>query len=550
MWFCPGANHAPHHAPQDYVDKYRGKFDDGYEAYREWVLARMIEKGILPKGTELTPINPMTRGTVIEGDLVRPWETLAPDEKRLFARMAEVYAGYSEYTDVQVGRIIDYLEESGQLDNTLILYCADNGASGEGSPNGSVNENRFFNGFPDDIAQNMAMIDKLGSPDTYNHYPTGWAVAFSTPYRMFKRYSQYAGGTCDPLVIHWPRGIKAKGELRHQYHHCTDIVPTILDCCGVKFPDEVDGVKQEPLVGVSMRYSFDDGKAPTKKATQYYEMLSTRGIWHKGWKASTEHGPMIDKGKFDQDRWQLFNVEEDRAEAHDLADKHPEKVKELAALWLSEAKKYNVLPLNDYGVEGIHALEFKASKPASGRYVYYPGTTEIPEASAARTLGNTFKILAEVEFTGDSQGVIVSQGSRFGGYALFVKGGKLVFVYNFLGIPPEQRLVTDAPKLGKHVVGVEFIKENIGKNHEALGKMTLYVDENAVASSDFRVQTGHYALAGEGLAIGYDSGDPVSSEYKSGFRFSGGRIVKVIYDVADDVYIDLERKLAAAMARD
>jgi arylsulfatase len=338
--------------------------------------------------------------------------------------------------------------------------------------------------------------------------------------------------------------------LRHQYHHCTDIVPTILDCCGVKFPDEVDGVKQEPLVGVSMRYSFDDGKAPTKKATQYYEMLSTRGIWHKGWKASTEHGPMIDKGKFDQDRWQLFNVEEDRAEAHDLADKHPEKVKELAALWLSEAKKYNVLPLNDYGVEGIHALEFKASKPASGRYVYYPGTTEIPEASAARTLGNTFKILAEVEFTGDSQGVIVSQGSRFGGYALFVKGGKLVFVYNFLGIPPDQRLVTDAPKLGKHVVGVEFIKENIGKNHEALGKMTLYVDENAVASSDFRVQTGHYALAGEGLAIGYDSGDPVSSEYKSGFRFSGGRIVKVIYDVADDVYIDLERKLAAAMARD
>jgi arylsulfatase len=550
MWYCPGANHAPHHAPQDYIDKYKGKFDDGYEAYREWVLKRMIERGILPKGTQLTPLNPMTKGTCIEADLVRPWEGLSADEKRLFSRMAEVYAALSEYTDVQIGRVIDYLEESGQLDNTLILYCADNGASGEGSPDGSVNENRFFNGYPDDIESNLAAIDKLGSPDTYNHYPTGWAVAFSTPYRMFKRYSQYAGGSCDSLIVHWPRGIKAKGELRHQYHHCTDIVPTILDCCGVKFPNEVDGVKQEPLVGVSMRYSFDDANAATKKETQYYEMLSTRGIWHKGWKAATEHGPMIDKGKFDQDRWQLFNVEEDRAEAHDLADKHPEKVKELAALWLSEAKKYNVLPLNDYGVVGIHALEFKAEKPASGRYVYYPGTTEIPEASAARTLGNSFKILAEVELTGDSQGVIFSQGSRFGGYAMFVKGGKLVFVYNFLGIPPEQRLSCDAPKLGKHIVGVEFIKDRIGKSHEALGKMTLYVGENVADSGDFRVQTGHYALAGEGLAIGYDSGDAVSAAYKPRFPFSGGRIVKVIYDVADDVYIDLERKLAAALARD
>ncbi|WP_404293090.1 sulfatase-like hydrolase/transferase [Microvirga sp. RSM25] len=193
LWYCPGANHAPHHAPQDYIDRYKGKFDDGYEAYREWVLARMIERGILPEGTELTPINPMTPGTVAESDLVRPWDTLSDDEKRLFCRMAEVYAAMSEYTDVQIGRLIDYLEESGQLDNTLILYCADNGASGEGSPSGSVNENLFFNGYPDDVGRNLAMIDKLGSPDTYNHYPTGWAVAFSTPYRMFKRYSGYAG---------------------------------------------------------------------------------------------------------------------------------------------------------------------------------------------------------------------------------------------------------------------------------------------------------------------------------------------------------------------
>jgi arylsulfatase len=285
LWFCPGANHAPHHAPKDYIDKYRGKFDDGYEAYREWVLPRMIERGILPEGTELTPINPMTPGTFSEGDSVRPWDTLSDEEKRLFSRMAEVYAGFSEYTDVQVGRIIDYLEESGQLDNTLIIYAADNGASGEGSPNGSVNENKFFNAWPDAIEDNLAMIDKLGTPETYNHYPTGWAVAFSTPFRMFKRYS-YQGGVCDPLVIHWPAGIQARGEVRSQYHHCNDVVPTILDCCGVEMPEVVEGYRQTPLPGVSMRYSFDQADAPTTKQTQYYEMLGTRGIWHNGWRRS------------------------------------------------------------------------------------------------------------------------------------------------------------------------------------------------------------------------------------------------------------------------
>jgi arylsulfatase A-like enzyme len=550
MWYCPGANHAPHHAPKEYIDKYKGKFDDGYEAYREWVLGRMIERGIMPKDTPLTPINPMSEGTFIEADSVRPWNTLSADEKKLFSRMAEVFAAFSEYTDVQTGRVIDYLEESGQLENTLIFYCADNGASGEGSPDGSVNENRFFNGYPDDIESNLAMMDKLGSPDTYNHYPTGWAVAFSTPYRMFKRYSQYAGGTADPMVISWPKGFKARGELRHQYHHCTDIVPTILECCGLKMPDVVDGVKQSPLSGVSMRYSFDDANAPTRKETQYYEMLSTRAIWHKGWKAATEHGPMINVGKFDHDRWQLFHTDVDRAEANDLAAQHPEKVRELAALWLEEAKKNNVLPLNDYGVVGIHALEYKVAAPPSGRYIYYPGTTEIPEASGARTLGVSFKILAEVEFRRDSKGVIVSQGSRFGGYSMFVKDGQLSFVYNFLGIPPEQKLTCPAPTSGKHVVGVDFKKKSISKKNETLGTMTLYVDEKVSGTADFRTQSGHYALAGEGLAIGYDSGDRVSSEYNSKFAFTGGQIIKVIYDIADDAYVDMERKFAAAMARD
>ncbi|HET6996530.1 MAG TPA: arylsulfatase [Chitinophagaceae bacterium] len=551
MWYCPGANHAPHHAPKDYIEKYKGQFDDGYEAYREWVLKRMTEKGILPKDTQLTPINPLPEGILPEADKVRPWSSLSGEEKKLFSRMAEVYAAFSEYTDVQIGRIIDYLEESGQLENTLIFYCADNGASGEGSPNGSVNENRFFNGYPDDIKSNMDMIDKLGSPDTYNHYPTGWAVAFSTPYKMFKRYGSYAGGTCDPLVIYWPKGIKAKGELRHQYHHCTDIVPTILECCGVPMPDTIDGLKQTPLAGVSMRYSFDDAAANTTKQTQYYEMAGTRGIWHKGWKAAAMHGPMpSDQGNFDKDQWQLFHTDEDRSEAKDLAKQNPQKLKELVDLWLEEAKKNNVLPLNDLGVHKQHEMEFHKEPLTGGQYSYYPGTTEVPEATVARTLGVSFKILAEVEFTEKSQGVIVAQGSRFGGYTLFVQNGNLVFVYNFLGIPPEQRLSAVSPKSGKHIVGIEFTKESISKSLEALGQMKLYVDETPVAEGKFRTETGHYALCGEGMCVGYDGGDAVSAEYKPKFEFQGGEIIKVVFDVANDVYVDVEKKMAAALARD
>jgi arylsulfatase A-like enzyme len=549
LWFCPGANHAPHHAPKEYVERYKGMFDDGYEAYREWVLGRMIEKDILPRGTELTPINPMSAGTFVELDAVRPWATLSPDEQRLFSRMAEVYAGMSEYTDAQVGRIIDYLEQSGQLENTLVMYCADNGASGEGTPNGSVNEGKFANAYPDDIAQNLAMIDKLGTPDTYNHYPTGWAVAFSTPFRMFKRYS-YQGGVADPLVVSWPCGMQARGGIRHQYHHCTDIVPTILDCCGVAMPAVVDGVQQVPLPGVSMRYTFDEPDAPTRKETQYYEMLGTRAIWHKGWKAVAEHGPLTGIGHFDEDRWQLFHTDEDRAEANDLALQQPELLDGLVKLWLSEAEKYNVLPLNDYGIFDSLKMEFKAPVPKSGQYVYYPGTSEIPERSAANTHGVSFKVLAEVKLTPKSEGIIFAHGSRFGGHALFIKGHKLHYVYNFLGIPPIQRLIGVIPKSGAHVLGVEFTKQRLGQYKESFGIARLYVDHLVVNDAPFRTMSGHFAITGEGLCIGYDSGDAVSDDYRPRFAFTAGEIIKVVFDVGDDVYIDVAAHLTAAMARD
>jgi arylsulfatase len=503
----------------------------------------------LPEGTELTPLNPMSEGTFSEGDSVRPWDTLSDQEKALFSRMAEVYAGFSEYTDAQVGRIVDYLEESGQLENTLVLYAADNGASGEGSPNGSVNENKFFNAWPDEIEENLAMIDQLGSPATYNHYPTGWAVAFSTPFRMFKRYS-YAGGTADPLVISWPKSIQAKGEVRHQYHHVTDIVPTILDCCGVEMPQVVSGIEQTPLPGVSMRYSFENADAPTAKQVQYYEMLGTRGIWKEGWKAVAEHGPVpLDRGRFDEDRWQLFHVDEDRAEARDLAAEFPDKLQELIDAWFEEAEKYNVLPLNDLGVAEFKKLEYAVAIPPTGRYTYYPNTTEVPEQAAAKTTNVSYKIFAEVEFD-HSEGVIFAQGSRFGGHSLFVKDGNLTYVYNFLGIPPEQKLVSAAPVSGTHIVGVEFAKEGHGEHLEGIGKGRLYIDDQQVAEIDMRTHLGRYSLAGEGLCIGYDGGDAVSSEYRPKFPFTGGRIVKVVFDVADDAYVDVEKELAAALARD
>ena len=549
-WFCPGANHAPHQVPKEWADKYKGVFDDGYEAYREWALQRMIEKGVLPEDTELSPMNPMPDGTYSPLDDVRPWDSLSEDEKRLFARMAEVFAGFSEYTDHQVGRIVDYLEETGQLDNTLIFYCADNGASGEGSPNGSVNENKFFNGWPDDMAENLAHLEDLGGPDTYNHYPTGWAMAFSTPFRMFKRYS-YQGGVCDPLVVHWPNGIEARGEVRHQYHHAIDIVPTILDCCGLEFPATLNGHEQVPLPGHSMRYSFDAPNAPTPKQRQYYAMLGTRGIWENGWKAVAVHGPTSGLGHFDEDEWQLFHTDVDRAEAHDLAHEHPEKVKELVAAWFEEAEKYDVLPLDDRTPPEIIADPRPQPEPDRSSYVYYPDTADVPESVAANTRRRSYRILAQVDLTSpDAEGVLFAHGSRFGGHTLFVKDRKLWYVYNFLGIAPEQQFVSDVLAPGEHVLGMQFVKESTGEYGESHGTTTLYVDDEEVASGPMRTQLAMFTLCGDGLCVGRDSADAVSKEYTSPFRFRGGRILQVEVNVADDQYLDLEREAAAMMARE
>jgi arylsulfatase len=553
MWFCPGANHAPHHCPKDYVDRYKGKFDDGYEAYREWVLDRMIKKGVLPKGTALTPINPQPEGVAktAPGDMVRPWNTLNADERRLFCRMAEVYAGFSEYTDAQVGRIIEYLEHTNQLDNTIIFYCADNGASGEGSPNGSVNENKFFNGYPDELAENMKLLEGLGSTATYNHYPTGWAVAFSTPFQMFKRYSQYAGGTCCPLVIHWPKGIKAKGQIRHQYHHSTDIVPTILEVVGLKMPTVYRGVKQYPVNGVSMRYTFASGKAATKKKRQYYAMLGTRGLWQGGWKAVALHAPISGAGHFDKDKWELYHVDKDRSESKDLAAKFPAKLKSLIRAWFEEAKKNFVLPLDDRTAVEMLGTPRPESEPPRTRYIYYPGTAPVPEGVAVNIRGRSYKIVADVDITDKAQGVIFAHGSRFGGHALFLKDQKLYYVYNFLGIgTPQEFISSQTVTAGKHTLGMEFNREKSGKYGESIGTTRLYIDDKPVASGPMKAQVGKFTLAGDGLCIGFDSGDNVSQDYVNPGTFTGGTILGVGVDVSPEVYLDLEREAAGALARD
>jgi arylsulfatase A-like enzyme len=552
LWFCPGANHAPHHAPRDFIARYKGKFDDGYEAYRAWALPRMIEKGILPKDTQLTPLNPMPPDMANEGDMVRPWDSLSADEKKLFSRMAEVYAAYSEYTDVQVGRILEYLEQSGQLDNTLVIYCADNGASGEGSPSGSVNENKFFNGYPDEVSENLKYLDTLGGPDTYEHYPTGWAAALSTPFKMFKRYSEYSGGTCDPLVISWPQGIKARGEVRHQYHHSTDIVPTILDVCGLKMPAVYKGVEQYPLAGVSMRYSFDakpDGK--TEKKRQYYAMLGTRGIWEDGWRAASVHAPTSGKGHFDKDQWELYHVDEDRSESKDLAKEQPEKLQALIKAWFDEADKNLVLPLDDRTALEILNVPRPSAEPLRDRYVYYPHTAAVPESCAVNVRGRSYKIIADVEIADpECSGVIFAHGSRFGGHALFIKNKKLHYVFNFLGIKPEQMFVSSPLKPGKYMLGMEFTRTGEGPHKESLGTTRLYVNDKVVAEGPMRAQVGKFTLCGDGLCIGRDSADAVSQEYKAPGTFRGGTIRFVAVTIEKAQYLHLEKLAAAAFAVD
>ncbi|MBB5640733.1 arylsulfatase [Cryobacterium roopkundense] len=355
LYYAPGAAHAPHHAPREWADKYRGQFDDGYEAMREKTLARQKELGIVPENTVLPAINPIGTYETRTGpdglpfpllDETRPWASLSTDEQRLFSRMAEVYAGFLSHADDQIGRLLDYLDDIGERENTMVIVVSDNGASGEGGPNGSVNEMKFANGIPDEIADNLERLDELGGVRTYNHYPNGWAMAFNAPFKMWKRY-EFNGGTCDPCIISWPTGSQARGELRTQYHHAVDIVPTVLDVLGVVPPTRIKGHVQSRFDGVSMRYSFDDAAAPTTRRTQFFSMLGSRAIWHDGWKAITNHPTLSGWSHFNDDEWELYHTDDDPAEVRNLAAEYPDRVRELVNLWFAEAGANEAFPLDD-----------------------------------------------------------------------------------------------------------------------------------------------------------------------------------------------------------
>jgi arylsulfatase A-like enzyme len=559
MYFCPGCAHAPHHVFKEWADRYAGRFDEGYEAIRATILENQKQLGLLPAETELSPINPHGEPDVTGPagqpwpllDFVRPWDSLSDDEKRLFARMAEVFAGFVSYTDDQIGRLIDYLDESGQLENTIIMVVSDNGSSAEGGPNGSFNENKFFNNVPDSVEANLGRLDELGGPSSYNHYNTGWAWAFDTPFPYWKRFAGYEGGVSDILLVSWPQGIDASGGVRDQYVHAVDVVPTTYDMLGIEPPAVLKGYPQSAIEGESFAPSFSDPSAAGRE-TQFYSMLGMRSLYHQGWLANTLHPPISGWGKFHLDEWELYNLAEDRSQIHNLAGEHPEKLEELKGLWWYYAGIYKGLPLDDRtALEIISDVRPQPSEPRD-RYVYYPGAAEVPEAVSVNVRRRSFTIAAAVVLkTPEAAGVLFSQGARAGGHALYLKDGRLHYTYNWLG-EKEQTVTSDVDvPSGSRVLTAEFQKTaDDEKTMSATGTLTLYVDTAAVGNGELMTQPGMFGLSGGGASVGRGNGSSVSSSYEGPFPFVGGTIDRVVIDVSGDHYVDHEKEVLAYLARD
>ncbi|MDP8887428.1 MAG: arylsulfatase [Thermoproteota archaeon] len=529
LWLAFGAAHAPHHVSKEWADKYKGKFDQGWDKVREETLARQKRMGIVPENTELAPPN--------EG--VQKWDELSGDEKKLFARMMEVYAGFLSHTDHQIGKLISFLEEIGNIENTLMFVCSDNGASAEGMLTGLFNEASVFNMEPESTEENMKRIDELGGPTSYNHYPVGWAMAGDSPFKWYKQYTHY-GGTKDPLIVHWPKGIRDRGKIRTQFHHSADIVPTIFEAVGVDPPAEIGGYAQAPLEGVSMLYSFNDAIAPSRKQIQYFEMLGNRAIWRNGWKAVTYHGrlPWENKSRwsFDEDKWELYNVEEDFSECKDLADKHPEKLRQLVELWWAEAGKYNVLPLDDRFSERVVARNEIDKEKKS--YTFYPGTVRVPENSAPHFKNRSYSINAEVEIPkAGAEGPICAIGGIGSGWSLYIKDKKLMYCYNYLGKYYYLKSKDHVPT-GRVKLGFEF--EKTGKEKFGAGGIArLYINGNKAGELKIPRTVRFVYSMGESFDIGRDSGTAVTPEYKHHAEFTG-TIKKIVIDLAGEKHIDSE----------
>jgi len=479
-------------------------------------------------------------------DTVRPWQSLSADEKRLFVRMAEVFAGYVEYTDDQVGRVIDFLESSGELDNTIIVAISDNGASGEGGPNGTFNEWRFFNGVPTPTELTVQHIDELGGPKSYNHYNTGWAWAFDTPFPYWKRWAGYEGGIADMCIVSWPAKVPATGAPRPQYVHAVDIVPTIYELIGITPPQRLNGFEQRAIEGESFAASLTQPDAPAKR-TQFYAMLGQRAIYEDGWLACTLHPPLSSWGKFDQDVWELYHVEVDRAQSTNVAADESERLEVLKARWFELAEQYNGLPLDDRNALEQMLAERPSGTPRRDRYVYYPDCAPVPEQSAVAVSGRSYTISAGIHVESrDVEGVVFAQGGLVGGHSLYVKDRRANYTYNWLGTAVQNIAGDRDLEPGPHVLTAEFTAA--GRNDDpmmpgARGVLTLYLDDEVTGSAEIVTQPGAFCLVGDGLCVGRDDASAVTPAYVAPYRFTGGSIDKVVVDVSGERYVDHEAEV-------
>jgi arylsulfatase len=525
VYYAPGATHAPHHVPKDWIDKFKGQFDQGWDKYREEAYQRQLKLGVIPPDTKLTP-----RPAEIPA-----WDTLTPERKRLASRFMEVFAAYTAQTDYEVGRVLDALDQMGETKNTLILWeIGDNGASMEGTLNGSFNEIASLGGVVEDPAYLLKHIDEIGGPNSYNHFPVGWAWAMNTPFQWGKQVASHFGGTRNPLVISWPGHISDPGGKRMQFHHVIDIVPTILEAAGIQQPAEVNGVKQKPIEGISMMYTFKDPNAAEQRHIQYFEMFGNRALYKDGWIAVCRHGrlPWVLVGSFDfdKDTWELYDVSKDFSEYNNVAAQYPDKLKELQADFLTEAKKYNVLPLDDRFTERVDPRLRPSLIAGRTQFLYYSGTAHIPESTAANTKNTSHTITATVDVpkTG-GDGVIVAAGGVVGGYTLYIKHGKPTYEYNWFTQARYKITSSASVAPGKNVIKVDFKYDGggIGKG----GLVTLYLNDKKVGEGRVDKTEPARFSPDETFDTGQDSASPVSADYQSPFRFPG-TIDKVEIDIA------------------
>lgn len=532
-YYAPGLCHAPHHAPKDWIAKFKGQFDQGWDKLRQETLERQIAQGVVPAGTKLTP----------RPAQIPAWDSLNADQHKLYARMMEVYAGCLAYCDYNIGRVIKAIENTGELDNTLIIYeMGDNGASGEGTLQGLVNEvGVAANGVEETLPYLLSVMDDLGGPLAYNHYPVGWAHAMNTPFQWTKQVASHFGGTRNGLVISWPKRIKQTGEVRSQFSSIIDIVPTILEAAGVKEPTMINGVKQTPIEGKSLVYSFDNAKAPTTHPTQYFELLANRGVYHDGWMANTTPlrlpwakvalgTPTPNPDDF---QWELYHVAEDFSQANNVAAQNPKKLKELQGVFDREAKKYNVYPLDASFAERADVRLRPSLTRGRSTFTYYPGTIRVPEGTAPDTKNKSWTITAEVEIPdGSAEGILVTQGGRFGGYALLLVDGKPEFDYAFSNQQQHKYRITAKEKLapGKHTLKVDIKYEGPGMGKGATG--TLFVDGKQVAQGKIERTIPVRFSLDETFDVGEDTGTPVVEDYvnKMPFKFTGD-LKKVVIEL-------------------